>query len=159
MANGPSVTGKPAGVIKLPEPCLDSQTSIELASRRRRSVREFDKKPLALPELSQLLWDVQGLTGPEGKHTASSAGTLYPLEVFVVAGKAGGLPAGVYRSRPDGHDLLLIAQGDQRAKLATAALGQDWLADAPVTIVLAAVYERTARKYRHWIGFLRLDQA
>ena len=65
-----------------------------------------------------------------------------------MAGQAGDLPAGVYRYHPEGHDLLLVAQGDRRAKLATAALGQDWLADAPVTMVLAAVYERTARKYR-----------
>ncbi|MGA2177651.1 MAG: SagB/ThcOx family dehydrogenase [Verrucomicrobiota bacterium] len=148
MANDPPVARKPAGAIKLPEPRLDSQTSIESALRRRRSVREFDKKPLALPEVSQLLWAAQGLTGPEGKRTAPSAGALYPLEVYVVAGKAGDLPAGVYRYRPEGHDLLLIAQGDQRAKLATAALGQDWLVDAPVTIVLAAVFERTARRYR-----------
>jgi len=148
MANEAPVTGKHAGVIKLPEPRLDSQTSIESALCRRRSVREFDKKPLALPEVSQLLWAAQGLTGPEGKRTAPSAGALYPLEVYVVAGKAGDLPAGVYRYRPEGHDLLLVAQGDQRAKLATAALGQDWLADAPVTIVLAAVFERTARRYR-----------
>jgi SagB-type dehydrogenase family enzyme len=148
MANNPPVTSKPGGAIKLPEPRLDSQTSIESALRRRRSVREFDKKPLALPEVSQLLWAAQGLTGPEGKRTAPSAGALYPLEVFVVVGKAGDLPAGVYRYRPEGHDLLLIAQGDQRANLATAALGQDWLVDAPVTIVLAAVFERTARRYR-----------
>jgi len=30
----------------------------------------------------------------------------------------------------------VMAEGDKRAKLATAALEQDWLADAPVTIVL-----------------------
>jgi SagB-type dehydrogenase family enzyme len=31
--------------------------------------------------------------------------------------------------------------------LAAAALEQDWLNDAPITIVIAAVYERTAREY------------
>jgi SagB-type dehydrogenase family enzyme len=31
--------------------------------------------------------------------------------------------------------------------LAAAALEQDWLNDAPVTIVIAAVYDRTASKY------------
>ena len=41
-----------------------------------------------------------------------------------------------------------MAEGDKRAKLAAAALEQDWLADAPVTIALAAVFERTARKYK-----------
>jgi SagB-type dehydrogenase family enzyme len=32
--------------------------------------------------------------------------------------------------------------------LAGAAREQDWLKDAPATIVIAAVYERTARKYQ-----------
>ena len=58
------------------------------------------------------------------------------------------MPAGVYRYQPPGHDLIPVVHGDQRAKLADAALEQDWLNDAPVTIAIAAVYERTARKYK-----------
>lgn len=139
--------GASAGAIILPEPRPDSRTSVESALRRRRSVREFDQRSLTLSEVSQLLWAAQGVSNPEGKRTAPSAGALYPLEVLVVAGKAGELSAGVYRYRPASHDLLLLAQGDKRAKLAAAALAQDWLADAPATIVLAAVYARTARKY------------
>jgi SagB-type dehydrogenase family enzyme len=41
-----------------------------------------------------------------------------------------------------------VIQGDRRAKLAAAALDQDWFNDAPATIAIAAVYERTARKYK-----------
>ena len=37
--------------------------------------------------------------------------------------------------------------GDQRDRLAQAALGQSWLADAPAVVVFTAVYERTAWKY------------
>lgn len=148
MQDESPMTNQPTGAIKLPPPRLDSPTSIESALRRRRSVREFDRKPVTLLEVSQLLWAAQGLTDLEGKRTAPSAGALYPLEVFLVAGEEGDLPAGVYRYRPQGHDLLLMAEGDKRAKLAAAALEQDWLADAPVTIVLAAVFERTARKYK-----------
>jgi len=95
-----------------------------------------------------MLWAAQGIIGPEGKRTAPSAGALYPLEALLVAGKEGDLPAGVYRYRPQGHELVCIAEGDRRAKLAAAALEQEWLADAPVTIAIAAVYERTAGKYR-----------
>jgi SagB-type dehydrogenase family enzyme len=149
MADEPLVSGNLAGVIKLPEPRQDSKTSVESALRRRRSVREFHREALTLAEVSQLLWATQGITGPEGRRTAPSAGALYPLEVFLVAGKEGGLPAGVYRYQPQGHALVCIAEGDKRAKLAAAALEQDWLNDAPVTIVIAAVYERTARKYKH----------
>lgn len=140
-------TSGPTGAVILPKPRPDSQISVESALRRRRSVREFEKRPLTLSEVSQLLWAAQGFSDPEGKRTAPSAGALYPLEVLVVTGRAGELPAGVYRYRPASHDLRLLAQGDKRPKLAAAALAQDWLADAPVTIVLAAVLARTARKY------------
>jgi SagB-type dehydrogenase family enzyme len=148
MAGKPLVSANPVGVIKLPEPRQDSKTSVESALRRRRSVREFGKAGLKLAEVSQLLWAAQGITDPEGKRTAPSAGALYPLEVFLVAGGQDELPADVYRYRPKGHDLLPVVQGDQRAQLAAAALEQDWLNDAPVTIGIAAVYEQTARKYK-----------
>ncbi len=148
MAGKPQGSGEPAGVIRLPEPREDSNASVESALRRRRSVREFAKAGLTLAEVSQLLWAAQGITGPDGKRTAPSAGALYPLEVLLVAGEQHELPAGIYRYRPQAHDLLLVAQGDRRARVAAAALEQHFLSDAPVTIVLAAVYERTARKYR-----------
>jgi len=147
MAGKPLTRGNPANVIKLPEPRRDSETSVESALRRRRSVREFRKEGITLAEISQLLWAAQGITNPEGRRTAPSAGALYPLEVFLVAGGQDELPAGVYRYRPQGHGLSPVVQGDQRAKLAAAALEQDWLNDAPITIVIAAVYERTAREY------------
>ncbi len=86
--------------IELPEPRLDSPTSIESALRRRRSVREFLSRPVTLAQVSQLLWAAQGLTGNEGRRTAPSAGALYPLELLVVAGNPGELPAGIYRYRP-----------------------------------------------------------
>lgn len=40
-----------------------------------------------------------------------------------------------------------VADGDRRAALAAAALGQDWIASAPAVVVIAAVPARTARKY------------
>jgi SagB-type dehydrogenase family enzyme len=134
--------------ILLPEPHLDSGTSVESALRRRRSLRDFAGTPLDLAELSQLLWAAQGITGPEGKRAAPSAGALYPLQVFVVAGVVIGLSAGVYRYRPHEHDLLPVAHGDRRAGLAAAALEQDWLAKAPLVLVLAAYEERTVLKYK-----------
>ena len=86
MTGKPPVSGNPAGVIKLPEPRQDSKTSVEWALRLRRSVREFRKQALTLAEVSQLLWAALGITDPEGKRTAPSAGALYPLEVCLVSG-------------------------------------------------------------------------
>jgi SagB-type dehydrogenase family enzyme len=148
MADDLVISGNLAGGIKLPAPRPDSHTSIEAALLRRRSVREFRREALSLTEVSQLLWATQGITDPEGKRTAPSAGALYPLEVFLVMGEKGPVPTGVYRYRPQGHDLACAGEGDRRMKLARAALDQNWLADAPITIVIAAVYERTVRRYR-----------
>jgi hypothetical protein len=59
---------------------------LETTLGRRRSLREFSGAALALADLGQLLWAAQGTTGGEGQRTAPSAGALYPLEVYVVAG-------------------------------------------------------------------------
>jgi len=48
---------------------------------------------------------------------------------------------------PARHALERSGRGDRRARLGRAALGQDWLAEAPAVFVIAAVYERTAVKY------------
>ncbi|MCD4810892.1 MAG: nitroreductase family protein [Methanosarcinales archaeon] len=61
---------------------------------------------LTLAEISQLLWAAQGITHPGGYRTAPSAGALYPLEVYVVAGNVEGLQAGIYKYRPQGHEMM-----------------------------------------------------
>jgi hypothetical protein len=83
MTKEPLVTSASPTLLKLPEPRLDSSTSVESALHRRRSVRDFDAKSLGLTELSQLLWAAQGITDLQGKRTAPSAGALYPLEVYL----------------------------------------------------------------------------
>ena len=136
-----------ADVIRLPEVTHVGRVSLEETLQGRRSVREFAPAPLALTELSQLLWAAQGITSPEGGRTAPSAGALYPLEVHVVAGQVADLPAGVYRYRPSNHTLIRVREGDQRSPLARAAHGQDWVSRAPAILVIGAVYERTTVKY------------
>ena len=54
----------------------------------------------------------------------------------------------MYHYEPKRHRLVLAKPGDARASVARAALDQDWIAEAPAIVVLAGVYERTARKYR-----------
>jgi SagB-type dehydrogenase family enzyme len=139
--------GTQVATIRLPEPRAPGATSVEEALRRRRSLREFRPTPLTLAEAAQLLWAAQGRTAEDGRRTAPSAGALYPLEVFLVAGRVEGLAPGVYRYRPDGHILEPVIEGDRRRALSEAALGQGWVGGAPAALVVAAVEERTARKY------------
>lgn len=138
--------------VALPEPRSTSDASLEHCLLNRRSIRSFRQVPLSLEDVSQLLWAAQGITGeghPGIAHlrTAPSAGALYPLETYLVAGNVQGLEPGVYHYRPEQHDLVLTKAGALRLELARAALGQDCVADGAATIVFAGVYSRTARKY------------
>ena len=123
------------------------ELSLEEAIQRRRSVREFGRSSLALEDVSQLLWAAQGITARGGFRTAPSAGALYPLELYVVAGNVEGLSAGLYRYRPKTHELVHVTGGDLRKPLAAAAFGQSAVRQAPAVLVIASVYERTTVKY------------
>ena len=74
---------------------------------------------------------------------------MYPLDIYVVVGKgaAEGLQAGVYRYMPGPHSLQSLCEGDLRESLARACLGQMWMAQAPVSFVVAAEYKRIEIKY------------
>ena len=133
--------------ISLPAPTLRGQVSLEETLQTRRSVREYGEGPVTLEEVSQLLWAAQGQTAEWGGRTSPSAGALYPLETYLVAGNVSGLEQGVYKYRPGEHDLLRVGDGDRRPLLAEAALGQEWVNEGAAGIVLAAVYERTTGKY------------
>ncbi len=133
--------------IALPTPSHSSRISVEMALQQRRSLREYLDMPVTLAEVSQLLWASQGVTNKHGYRTAPSAGALYPLEVYLVAGHVTGLPVGVYKYRPHTHTLVNIVEGDLRSDLASAALGQSPVRDGAIVLVLAAVYERTTTKY------------
>ena len=134
-------------IVKLPEPRYASKTSIEKALLGRRSIRDYKDDPLTPTEVSQLLWAAQGITDRRGFRTAPSAGALYPLELYVVAGNVINLPHGIYKYKPHEHELVRIAEGDKRIELSRAALGQTWIGNGAVVIVFSAVYERTTAKY------------
>ena len=133
--------------IRLPEPRHDGDVSVEKTLSLRRSVRSYRDTPLTLGEISQILWAAQGITHERGLRTAPSAGALYALEVYLVAGNVEGLESGLYRYRPDGHDLVSVRSGDIRQNLREATLRQNYIGDAPASLVLFAVYERITKKY------------
>ena len=135
--------------VKLPPPREGGEMSVEVAIATRRSVRRYKRDPLSLFQLSQVLWAAQGLTGAGRLRAAPSAGATYPLEVFVVAGadSVEGLDAGIYHYDVANHSLNLCEGGDLREELSIAALDQEFIAQAPVDIVVCALYERTWRSY------------
>jgi SagB-type dehydrogenase family enzyme len=135
------------GIIKLPEPVFDGTLSVEKAIATRRSVRSYSNSSLTLAEVSQLLWAAQGLSSPRGLRTTPSAGALYPLEIYLVAGNVNGLSAGIYKYNCLNHGLEMTEKNDIRTELFEAGLRQGSIKNAPVVIIICAVYERITTKY------------
>jgi SagB-type dehydrogenase family enzyme len=140
--------GLPDEPLTLPKVRYESATSVEQALLKRLSIREFRDAPLALDDLGQLLWAAQGISDRAGFRTSPSAGALYPLEVYVLAGNVQGFPTGLYRYVPRGHTLRRIGDGDKRQALGRAAYDQPAIVDAPAILAFCAVYERVTGKYR-----------
>lgn len=138
----PGATQSGTEATPLPAPATEGTMALELCIAQRRSVRSFTDQALTWEQIGQLLWAAQGITELQrGLRAAPSAGALYPLELYVVT------PEGIYHYLPAEHAVAPLAQGDRRAALGEACLGQLWVAQAPVSFVITAVYARTAAKY------------
>ncbi len=146
FSKSPRALAQSGDLIKLPQPLVAGNVSVEEALKSRRSVRTFRATALQLDEVSQLLWAAQG-TSSQRLRTAPSAGALYPLDVYLVAGRVDGLEAGVYRYDPRKHALLAVTKGDLRKKLSRAAFDQEWVREGALALVFSAVYEKTTTKY------------
>lgn len=146
LIGSPDALGQSGEPIELPEPRLIGDVSVEEALQSRRSIRDFRSKSLRLDEVSQLLWAAQGVTYRR-LRTAPSAGALYPLEVYVIAGSVEGLDAGAYRYDPRRHTLETVTTGDLRNRLSRAAVGQEWVREGAISLVFTAQYEKTTAKY------------
>lgn len=128
--------------IKLPMPKTVGKMTLEESLYHRRSERTYVKSYLSNDQISQLLWAAQGITEPTwGFRTAPSAGSIYPLELYLVK------PEGVYHYVPRSHSLELHLKGDKRPSLTRAALGQTFIGDASINIVICAIFDRTREKY------------
>jgi SagB-type dehydrogenase family enzyme len=140
-------TKKYTNTVNLPVPRYDGKISVEKSLLKRRSVRTFKKVTLTLADVSQVLWAAQGQTDQRGFRTAPSAGALYPLEVYIVAGDVEDLATGIYRYIPKGHKLTLVEKGDKRSDLCKAALSQSSIQNAPFVIVFSGIPKRTTGRY------------
>lgn len=133
--------------VRLPSHDGSQPQALQQALLRRRSGRSYAAGAVPLSAVSQLLWAAQGITTADGRRTAPSAGALYPLELHLVAARVTGLAPGVYRYVPKRHELSLVTAEAVTPALARAAWSQQPVAHAAVVVAIAAVEERTARKY------------
>jgi len=133
----------PLKKVQLSLPSLTGQVSLEQALAKRRSVRRFTNQPISFEQIGQLAWAGQGITEPKrGFRTAPSAGAIYPMKLYFATQQ------GLFVYNPAEHSLERTLNRDIRAALATAALGQQTVADAACDIIIAGSQKKLAAKYR-----------
>jgi SagB-type dehydrogenase family enzyme len=141
--------GSAAEVVKLPVPHTTGGMALTEALQARRTVRRFASRSLDLAQVSQLLWEADGISDPRGLRTSPSAGAAYPLDLYLVVKErgVGNLPAGLYHYEVGSHALTPVVQGDFHARVAGACLSQSWMAQAPVMVVITGEYRRCTARY------------
>ncbi|MCD6407473.1 SagB/ThcOx family dehydrogenase [bacterium] len=133
--------------IKLPPVLKKGKITLEETLTARRSVRNYKDEPLTLQEISQLLWACDGKTSEWGGRTSPSAGATYPLEIYIVVGNVEGIEPGLYHYVIENHSLVEVKKGDLRRKLSSVCLNQTMVVEAPVSIVISGIFERTTTRY------------
>ncbi|MHC4567483.1 MAG: nitroreductase family protein [Planctomycetota bacterium] len=76
-----------ADKIELPRFEPTQAASFEQTLKQRKSIRDFQDRPISKGQLAYLLWASTGIQRIEGGYefrTAPSAGALYPIETYLV---------------------------------------------------------------------------
>ena len=84
------------------------------------------------------------------KKTSPSGGALHPTEAYLIVRRVEGVAPGLYHYRAGDHALQPLPLPEDLARLAFLAVGgQQWFADAHVSVVLAPRFARNFWKYRN----------
>ena len=137
MQNDFATTSKGA-TLKLPAPFREGGLPLFDALSARRSVREYDRRPLELEVLSTLLWCAFGINGPDGARTAPSARNAREIDIYLF------LAEGHFLYDPLTHSLLKLGTKDLRALTGQ----QDFVAVAPAELVYVADLARMSGQDR-----------
>lgn len=137
--------------IKLPARKISDEVDVGYALQKRTSCRNYDKKPISLQQLANMLWAGQGAISQSFNmhRTAPSAGATYPLKLMVAVRDKGveGLDKGIYQYSPEEHSLQKINDMDVTEELVLACFNQEFIKNAGVNMLIAADYKRTEERY------------
>jgi nitroreductase len=112
--------------VTLPPPRTDFGKSLAQALKLRRSIREFDPRPLPAQVMSELLWSAYGVNRPAtADRTAPSWRHARETDIFAVTAD------GVWRYDPIKHLLVPHLAADVRAQTGV----QDFVGTAPLNLV------------------------
>jgi SagB-type dehydrogenase family enzyme len=125
---------------------------VATALGNRQSHRRFTAEPLALDELSFLLWATQGVRQQVAPgavlRTVPSAGNRHALETYLAVARVGGLGPGIYRYLPLEHQLLhLFPEEQMPQKLTEATLGQAFVGRAAAVFIWTTIPYRMEWRY------------
>ncbi len=140
----------------LPAP---AQGELDALLRSRATCRNFATTPVPLVDLATVLHRAFGAQASQVlapgavmlKKNSPSGGGLHPVEAYVLAQRVDGLAPGLYHYECVAHALEPMQRVPSDALAAMAhelVAGQEWFADAPVLVLMAARFERNFWKYR-----------
>ena len=144
----PSPSGAPR--IGLPEVGAAPSLSLAETVRGFEPAAGFGASELPLAMLARLLHLTNGVTGELGGvalRAAPSAGALYAGEVYVAAGRIGGLAPGLYHFAVPERALVRLREGDPLAEIAGALEEPDRLRGAAFAVLLANAFGRYRARY------------
>jgi len=124
--------------------------SLDKTLRQRKSIRDYQDRPISMGQLAYLLWASTGIQRVEDGYefrTAPSTGALYPIETYLVVNDVESLEPGAYHYAIQPHQLEILQQRDLRRQIAAAALGQTMCATAAAVFIWTAIFERCKWKY------------
>ena len=125
---------------------------LQYAIRNRQSHRDLTAKAISLTDLSFLLWATQGIRelidDGHAFRTVPSAGARHALETYLAILNVEKLAKGFYRYLPIEHKLVVESHdSDAGQKIAKASFYQNWIADAAVFFIWAAIPSRMEWRY------------
>ena len=157
----PPVRGPAVGDLTLERP--GRRSPLEAIFERRRTWREFGRKPLTRAEVARLLWWVWGVrrwwshVDATGAAVVAVGGGTTGARRLSGRGPGRGLEAGFYRYQPDRHVLTRLPGRVSPAILPRFLPRQWWFHDAAALFVMSAVFPRIQARYpapRHYQSVL-----
>ena len=155
----PHFHARPDATGRIALPAAESSALNDLL-HRRVTCRNYDReRALPLAQLGAVLGRTFGALATESlggdaiaiKKGSPSAGSLHPVEAYVVAQRVEGLERGLYHYHVGEHALHRLPEPEGLpTDLATAfAAGQAWFGEAHVLVALVARFARNFWKYRN----------
>jgi putative peptide maturation dehydrogenase len=142
----------------LPAP---TRTALDDLLEARATCRNFAPEfVLPLADLASVLHRVFGAQATQAlaagavalKKNSPSGGGLHPVEAFLLVQRVAGLAPGLYHYHSVAHALVPLQPMSVQALAPLArelVAGQDWFANPPVQVLMAARFQRNFWKYRN----------